>query len=201
MSGGRPGTVNPGGRRATPPRAAYVLVAAGAAPDDVRAVIARKIGRQYGLQLFSPAELMDHFAREVQRGFAFTTILQAVTLIVLLLGIADTLTASVLDRTRELGTMRAIGAPRRRVVGLLTLQSVTMGLFGVTFAVLTGLALAVLWGSSTMEAVLGWPLEFHFPVVAVLSTVVLGLSACVIAAILPARHAMRVAPAAALRYE
>ena len=164
-------------------------------------MIARKIGRQYGLQLFSPAELMDHFAREVQQGFAFTTILQGVTLIVVLLGIADTLTASVLDRTRELGTMRAIGAPRRRVVGLLTLQSVTIGLFGVTFAVLTGLALAVLWGSSTMEAVLGWPLEFHFPVVAVLSTVVLGLSACVIAAILPARHAMRVAPAAALRYE
>ena len=97
--------------------------------------------------------------------------------------------------------MRAIGAPRRRVVGLLTLQSVTIGLFGVAFAVLTGLALAVLWGTWTMEAVLGWPLEFRFPVGAVLSTVALGLSACVIAAILPARHAMRVSPGAALRYE
>ena len=74
-----------------------------------------------------------------------------------------------------------------------------MGILGVAFAVTTGLALATLWGGSTMEAVLGWPVGVSLPLRTILGTVILGILVCAIAAIPPARCAMQLAPADGLR--
>src|SRR3989454_5339016 len=178
---------------------AHVLLAPGTDEGAVRAAISRGIGRRYRLQILSPRQLLETFAAEVRQGFAFTTVLQAVTLLVVLLGVADALVASVIDRARELSTMRAIGAPRYRIGALLTLQSAIMGILGVAFAVTTGLALATLWGGSTMEAVLGWPIGVSLPLRTILGTVILGILVCAIAAIPPARCAMQLAPADGLR--
>src|SRR5206468_1788860 len=66
---------------------AHVLLAPGTDEGTVRAAISRGIGRRYRLQILSPRQLIERFAAEVRQGFAFTTILQAVTLLVVLLGI------------------------------------------------------------------------------------------------------------------
>ena len=178
---------------------AHVLLAPGTDEGAVRAAISRGIGRRYRLQILSPRQLIETFAAEVRQGFAFTRILQAMTLLVVLLGMADALVASVIDRARELSTMRAIGAPRYRIGALLTLQSAIMGFLGVAFAVATGLALATLWGGSTMEAVVGWPIGVSLPLRTILGAVILGILVCAIAAIPPARSAMQLAPADGLR--
>src|SRR5438034_1992953 len=178
---------------------AHVLLARGTDEGAVRAAISRGIGRRYRLQILSPRQLIETFAAEVRQGFAFTRILQAMTLLVVLLGMADALVASVIDRARELSTMRAIGAPRYRIGALLTLQSAIMGFLGVAFAVATGLALATLWGGSTMEAVVGWPIGVSLPLRPILGALILGLLVCAIAAIPPARSAMQLAPADGLR--
>src|SRR5206468_12804067 len=61
---------------------AHVLLAPGTDEGAVRAAISRGIGRRYRLQILSPRQLIETFAAEVRQGFAFTTILQTVTFLV-----------------------------------------------------------------------------------------------------------------------
>ena len=97
--------------------------------------------------------------------------------------------------------MRAVGARRARICAMFALQSLITGLLGVAFALSCGTTLAAIWARFAMHAVLGWTLEVEVPHTALLGTVVLALVACLAAAIVPARLATRMSPAAALRYE
>ena len=67
----------------------------------VRAAIARQLGRTYNLRILSAAEIVDYFASQVRRGFAGVYILAVLVLSVVLVGMADTLAAGVIERTRR----------------------------------------------------------------------------------------------------
>jgi putative ABC transport system permease protein len=168
---------------------------------DVRAAIAERFGRRYRLQVLSAGELLDYWAVQVRRAFAFLNILAILVLVVILLGMADTLAAGVADRMRELGVMRAVGVRRRNVRLIVVLEAITLGLIGIALGGAAGVALGALWVKGTFPQLLGWALEFHFPYAQGVLAAVLTLGVCVVAAALPARQAARLEPAAALRYE
>src|SRR5207237_54157 len=77
--------------------------------------IARKLGRRYGLRILSSRELVDYYADQVRRAFRGVNVLAGLILIIILVALADTLAGDVLERTRELGMLRAIGIAARHV--------------------------------------------------------------------------------------
>src|SRR5205814_416247 len=89
-----------------------VYLAPGAAVAAVRAAIARDLAPAYDLRILSARELIGYYAAQVGRAFAPLHVLSATVLLVTLLGVADTLLAAVLGRTRELGAARAVGIRR-----------------------------------------------------------------------------------------
>jgi putative ABC transport system permease protein len=180
---------------------AFVQVAPGTAVAAVRDAIARELGGRYGLRILSCGELIDFFASQVRRAFAAAHVLAAMVLLVVLLGMADTLAANVAERTRELGSIRAIGVRRRHVQRMVLLESVLLGGLGLALAVVAGGALGVLWVDATFPYLLGWTLERHVPYLQAAGVGVTAIAVCLIAALIPARRAGRLEPAAALRYE
>ena len=56
--------------------------------------------------------------------------MEALTVLLALLGVINTLLAAVLDRTREIGLLRAVGADRRQVLGLITAEAGLIGISG-----------------------------------------------------------------------
>jgi putative ABC transport system permease protein len=123
--------------------------------------------------------------------------LLALAVIVSLFGIVNTLALSVLERTRELGVLRAIGMTRRQVRRMVRHESIVTALVGATMGVAAGLALAAL--VTTLLKDEGF--RFAFPAGPIAVFAVIAVLAGIAAAILPARRAARLEPLAALQYE
>ena len=179
----------------------FVRVAPGADASATRSAIAHRLGAVYGIRIGSARDLMDYFAAQVRRAFAPVDVLAALMLFVILLGLADTLAASVLERTRELGTIRALGVRRRLVGRSVVVEGVVLGLLGLLLATAAGFALGTMWVRQTFPQLLGWALETYVPYAHVAVVCGATLAVCWLAALLPARRAAMLPPAVALRCE
>ncbi len=122
-------------------------------------------------------------------------VLLALSVIVSLFGIVNTLVLTVFERTRELGMLRAIGMTRRQVRRMIRAESVITALIGGVLGIVLGLVLGGL-----LIARVDF-IEFTLPtaqiIIFAVATVVVG----VLAAIFPARRAAKLDPLRALQYE
>ncbi len=122
--------------------------------------------------------------------------LLALSIVVSLFGIVNTLVLTVFERTRELGMLRAIGMTRRQVRRMIRHESVITALIGA--------AVGIVLGHRPRERSLIARVDFIAFALPVQSLVVFTLAAIVVgilAAIFPARRAARLNPLEALHYE
>jgi putative ABC transport system permease protein len=179
----------------------FVKVAPDFTAEQVRGAIAQQLGVAYGLRIISARELMNYFAAQVRRAFAPVDVLAALMLVVLFVGLADALAASVFERTRELAVIRALGGRRALLRRAVVIEGLGLGLPGILLAITAGLGLGALWVRQTFPYLLGWPLETYVPYRQV-GIVCMGiLVVCWLAALLPARRAAALQVAEALRCE
>ncbi len=116
-----------------------------------------------------------------------------------LLAMVNTLGIGVMERTREIGMLRAIGATRGQIRTVILVESLLLAAIGTAFGLLSGLYLAYM--AVQAMAATGYPVVYAFPASGVIVTVATGLIFGVLAAIIPARHAARMDVVAALRFE
>ena len=122
-------------------------------------------------------------------------VLLALSVVVSLFGIVNTLVLTVFERTRELGMLRAIGMTRRQVRRMIRYESVITALIGAVLGIVLGIVLAGL---------LVWRvdfIDFSVPVVQLVVFAIAAIIVGIIAAIFPARRAARLNPLQALQYE
>ena len=122
-------------------------------------------------------------------------VLLALSIIVSLFGIVNTLVLTVFERTREIGMLRAIGMTRRQVRRMIRHESIITALIGATLGIVLGIVLA---------ALLIWRvdfIEFSFPTTQVIVFVIAAIVVGIVAAIFPARRAAKLDPLEAIAYE
>ncbi|MFD4674322.1 ABC transporter permease [Lentzea sp. NPDC058450] len=125
-------------------------------------------------------------------------ILLALAILIAVLGVINTLALSVIERTRELGLLRAIGMRRAQVMRMITVESVVISVFGAVLGLAVGLALGV----ATVQALKDQGIsEIGFPWMTMVQYLVVAAFVGVIAAILPAIRAARLNVLDAIAYE
>ncbi|MGL6205675.1 MAG: ABC transporter permease, partial [Giesbergeria sp.] len=128
-----------------------------------------------------------------------TTIIRAVVLVVVVLGIASVLVVSVVQKGREIGILRAMGATRGQMLRVFLLQGAVVGALGSVLGI--ALAVALVWAFTTfVRGSDGLPLfAITVPVDTALRVALTATLCGVLAAVAPARRAAAMDPAQAIR--
>jgi len=124
-------------------------------------------------------------------------VLLALAIIVSLLGIVNTLVLSIVERTREIGALRAMGMTRRQLKRMIRIESQITALIGAVIGIIVGVALAGL----TTAALSSWSLTFTVPMSTLIGMIVIAFFAGRLASRWPARRAAHLNPLQALQYE
>jgi putative ABC transport system permease protein len=169
--------------------------------DQIRREILRKFGRRYDLRVQTNIELREQAISSLDQMFQMMRAMEVVALVIAILGVANSLIASVLDRTRELGILRAIGASRGQVLRSVLAEAGFIGLCASLLGVPAGALLGWLTVRVVSYAVTGWVVPFSFAWAGAAQTAVLVTVAAVVAGVWPSYSATRVQPIVALRAE
>ncbi|EZQ18850.1 ABC transporter permease [Pseudomonas sp. G11-1] len=157
--------------------------------------LARRIERLTGLQAESWMQTNGQLLNALTSQSMTTEMIRVFVGISVAFGIASVLAVSVVQRTREIGILRAMGSPRGQILRVFLLQGGLLGLIG------SGIGGAVGWGLVQIFNIFG-PGLFWVPVEPALVPVAMLIAtlAGVLAAAVPARRAARYDPAVAIRY-
>ena len=140
---------------------------------------------------------IDKEDEEISQFLMLLYVLLALSVIVSLFGMVNTLALSVFERTRELGMLRAVGMTRRQVRRMVRHESVITALIGAALGLPLGIFLALL----VTQALSEYDLQFAIPTGGLITFVIVAIIAGIVAAILPARRAARLRVLEALQYE
>jgi putative ABC transport system permease protein len=178
----------------TAERERYAFVAADGA---ARPALEKALASFPDVKLQSKNEFQTDQSAWVDQILGIFYVLLGLAVIVSLFGIVNTLALSVLERTRELGMLRAIGMSRRQVRRMIRHESVVTALIGAVLGIGVGLFLAGLATTALSDE----GLRFAVPVGSLIAFTVVAAAAGVLAAMGPARRASRLDVLKALQYE
>ncbi len=182
-----------------------VYLEPGADLDTVRRAIAHKLAVESSAYappaLVSNAELKREILDIFDRTFLLTYALEAIAVIIAVLGIVNTLLTSVLERQRELATLRAIGAGDRQIHRLVLWEAGYLGALGAALGLVGGILLSLLLIKVINKQSFGWTIQFMLPMGMLVEAVVLAVAAALLAGYVPARWAGKQPIVEGLRYE
>ncbi len=170
-------------------------------PKLVRTRIQEGVGGEHYLVVIANHEIRSEILAIFDRTFTVTYALELIAIVIALLGIANTVLTSVLERQRELATFRAIGASRTQIRHLVLWETSYLGLLGALMGVAAGILLSVLLIEVINRQSFGWTIEFTLPGGLLVEAVALAVIAAVIAGLVPAFWAARQSIVDGLRYE
>ncbi|MDX6486030.1 MAG: putative transport system permease protein, partial [Gaiellaceae bacterium] len=180
------------------PRDIYAMVnVRGGASDAATTALASS----YATDQVVKVETRDGFALSKSKWLAqmlnVIYVLLALSVIVSLFGIVNTLALAVFERTREIGMLRAVGMTRRQARRMIRHEAMMTSLLGAALGLPVGIVLAAL----ATRGLHTYGLTLSVPVPSLVTFVLLSLTVGVLAAVLPARRAGKLNVLAALSYE
>jgi putative ABC transport system permease protein len=149
-------------------------------------------------RLISGSEYYDSMKRQLDTAFSAFYFLFALLAFPSLIATLNTLAIGVIERTREIGMIRAVGATRGQIRSMVTAESLLLAAIGVVFGLAGGLYLGYAFVGMFNFS---FPVQYVFPASGVAAAVVIGLLSGALAAIIPARQAARLDIIRALHYE
>ncbi len=167
----------------------FVAYAPGATDAQVQPAVDKVLASQFPQARSRTAEqFKQDLSKQINTLLALIYVLLALSVIVSLFGIVNTLILSIYERTRELGMMRAIGTSRRQVRQMIRYESVITALIGGVFGLVVGIVGALLVVALTLSGA-GYVISIPYGTLVVLLFV--AALAGLLAAQLPARRAAR----------
>ncbi|WP_406264688.1 FtsX-like permease family protein [Streptomyces sp. NBC_00191] len=184
----------PGGQEAV----LYVNAASGSDVKDLRKALETTLDPYPQVQVRDQADYKELIRQQIAVMLYLVYALLGLAIVIAVLGVVNTLALSVVERTREIGLLRAIGLSRIQLRRMIRLESVVIAVFGA----LLGLALGMVWGVSVqqvlaLEGLKAFAVPWGTVIAVVVGSVIVGLAA----AVLPALRASRMNVLAAIAHE
>src|SRR5688572_4660223 len=179
------------------PRNRFTLINVPDDPAAAKADVEQAVEGFPDTRIQTRQEWIDKEDKEIGQFLLLLYVLLALSVIISLFGMVNTLVLSVFERTREIGMLRAVGMTRRQVRRMIRHESVITALIGAALGLPLGILLALL----VTRALTQYDLQFAIPLGSLIAFVIVAIVAGLLAAILPARRAARLNVLQALQYE
>ena len=170
-----------------------VFVGKGADLGAVRKSI-EALAASHRILIFSDRELRAEAIRIFDRTFAITYALEAIAIAVAVIGIAGAFVALVIDRRRELGLMRFLGASSPQIRKLILVEAGLVGFLANLMGFVLGYFLSLILVFVVNKQSFGWTIRFHWPVAIILGALSVIYVATILAGLYPSAVAVRLNP-------
>ena len=170
-----------------------VFVSPGASVSDVRREI-EQAASNYRILIFANGDLRAQAVQIFDRTFAITYALEAVAVLVAVMGVAGALLALVIDRRRELGLLRYLGASSQQLRKLILAEAGLLGFLANLSGIVLGFFLSLILIFVINKQSFGWTIRLHWPVAILLGATSVVMLATLLAGYYPARIAVRLNP-------
>ena len=178
-----------------------VYLRRGTTLDHARRELDRLFGPKYGAFVVTNAEIRKQVMTIFDQTFMITYALLGVAIVVAVLGIVNTLSALILERTRELALLRVGGLSAGDLRTMLVLESAILGVASTVTGLVMGYALSWILIYVINKQSFGWTIDFHTPATLIAASLGITLLAAALAGLAPARLANRIHVASAIKSE
>lgn len=178
-----------------------IYTTAGTDLPQLRKRILSTIGPQHDIAAIENSEYRAQVLGLFDRSFALMRALELVAVIVALLGIINTLTVSVMDRTVEIGVLKAIGAARRQVQSMFVTESMLIAAAAVVLSIGGGAALSLYTVKELLRFQMGWSIAWQPSLSVIAEVAVMALLVGLVGSWLPTRRATKLDVVDALQHE
>ncbi|MEU4088198.1 ABC transporter permease [Streptomyces aureus] len=178
--------------------ALYVNAAPGTSPEKLRPRLEKTLEPYPQVQVRDQADYKKLVHDQIAVLLYLVYALLGLAIVIAVLGVVNTLALSVVERTREIGLLRAIGLGRRQLRRMIRLESVVIAVFGAVL----GLALGVVWGVCVQQVLaLQGMKALAIPWTTIVAVVIGSAVVGIVAALLPALRASRMNVLTAIAHE
>ena len=178
-----------------------LYVADNADRDAIVGSVKKRLGATDQLFVSLNEELRAEVRNATASLFDFAKAPELVTLLVAIMGVIGTMLAAVIDRIREVGMLRAIGATRRQVTNSIVAEAGFLGFTAVVWGTITGIPMGWIFTRVIGYAASGWVLPYQFPVETAVRVGLLVVVTGALAGFFPGRRAAGMDVKEALAYE
>ena len=178
--------------RAQRPSGLTLYLAPGSDPDVVRDELLAAAGPHHQLLISTNAALRAVVLRIFDATFAITYALEAIAIVVAIMGVIATLLTLALERRRELAMLRLVGAGRRQIRRMVVIEAALIGLVSQGAGLAVGVALSLILIYVINVQSFGWTIQFHLPLGFLAQATLLIAVTTALAGLYPARIAARV---------
>jgi putative ABC transport system permease protein len=180
---------------------AGVYLQEGVSLETFKEVIRERFSKPYQLFLVSHRELRNEILKIFDQTFAITYALEFIAIIVAILGIINSLNALVMERQRDIGIFRAVGAFRRQVEKTVLIEAGMIGFFSLILGLLCGFLLSLLLIYVINKQSFGWTIQFSIPLRSLIEFSLVVMVTSMGAGLIPARRAAKMNVVEPLRIE
>jgi len=173
----------------------------GITTDYARKELERTIGPRFNAFVVTNAEVKSEVMRIFDQTFMITYALLGVAIVVAVMGIINTMSALILERTRELALLRVSGLSSGELRTMIVLESTLLGVASIAAGLVMGYALSWILIYVINKQSFGWTIDFYTPTSLILASLAVTLLASALAGLAPARLAHRIHIATALKSE
>jgi putative ABC transport system permease protein len=180
-----------------------VYLAPGASLLQVRDAIYQNdmVKNDFNLYVLTNREFKQSVLGVIDQFFALAYSLEALAMLIAFIGIVNNLLTTVVDRTREIGVLRTLGATRAQVSAIFMFQAALMAASGVSLSIAAGFGLTEVELTRVTQIFAGWAMPLAFSGVRLASLLALAAVTGILAGVLPAYAASRLALQEAVKYE
>jgi putative ABC transport system permease protein len=175
----------------------------GAGADQAAVIrqIKQAYGEKYQLFISTHRELRHAVVNIMEQSFIVNYAVEIVAVVVAILSIINTLLASIMDRTREIAVLRAIGATQAQIRRIVMMEAGWMGLLGGVLGLFAGSLMAYHHVVYNTKVLTGWTFQFYYPYELAFLSLFASVFLCLAAGYGPAKQAAAKPIVAAIGYE